>query len=88
MYSKLGIIIWTDFWIAGSNFGQLSKFLHAADRASIDKVAGISFILYAKSKLFRLVLPWLTHYHPRLFRYKDETVSENKPILGGKLLAL
>ena len=33
-------------------------------------------------------MPWLTHCHPRLFRYKDETVSENKPILGGKLLAL
>ena len=49
MYSKLGMFIWTDFWIAGSNFGQLSKLLHAADRASINKVAGTSFILYAKS---------------------------------------
>jgi hypothetical protein len=48
-YSRLGMFIWTDFWLRGSNFGQLSKVLRASDRPTIDDVAGASFIVYATS---------------------------------------
>ena len=48
-YSRLGMFLWTDFWLHGSNFGQLSKILRASDRTSIDEVAGASFIVYAIS---------------------------------------
>ena len=47
MYSKLGMLIWTDFWLAGSNFGHISRLLRANERDAIDRIAEGTFHLYA-----------------------------------------
>ena len=45
MYSKLGMFIWMDFWVAGANFGPISKVLHASDRTAIEDLAEEKFVL-------------------------------------------
>jgi hypothetical protein len=56
----------------------------------MDRVAGTSFEMYAKSGLLRFVCTSADSFkaYPSLLRFKGESDSEDKPILGGRLLAL